>query len=313
MVDDFQNPGVFHPFRRLGLFVVIHQNQLLAPGSQQIPAGNHAFVFAVPVQHREIPMALAGHDFLNLIDDVGFLESNQIFRLHKIADGHTLVDQAGRGIRVVGRGDHRAAPLLGQLLYGHGHRRPFADHNAGRLHLNGAQLRLVAVPQNHQVVPADVIFHKVWIGRRDQYLAFVKISTGVPDHQLPLQRLHNIGILGVGLGQDAAVIHIHIRLGNIAYSNQSLQHLVFRHRRQRHHTGVLHGVPGLFQGNVPVDALGLPDLDIPHLCLDMAHQFRLRNLKIAQHKLRFLVDLPGSAGHVVLSGQLPLQGRVANS
>src|SRR5699024_154886 len=60
VVDDFQNFRLGQAVYRLGLFVVIHQNDLLTVQVEQIPAGNHAAVFAVVVQDGEIAVADAG-------------------------------------------------------------------------------------------------------------------------------------------------------------------------------------------------------------------------------------------------------------
>ena len=144
-------------------------------------------------------MTFAGHNFPDIVDIIVSLKSDQVLCLHKIADGHALVDQTGRRIGVVRRSHYLASSFLGQLFNGHGNRRALAYDDAVRLHLDGAKLGFIAVAQDHQVVGLDVIFHHIRIGRRDQDLALVEIFALVPDQHKPLQRLQDIGVLGLCL------------------------------------------------------------------------------------------------------------------
>ena len=159
VVNDLHDPGVLNAIHGLGFLVVIHQDQHLPLGPQKVPPGDHALVSAVFVQDGEIPVPFAGHHILDLVNDIILVKGHQVVGLHKIADGHTLVHQTGNGICIVGGGDNRAAPLLGQLFDGHGHSRALADNDAGRLHLNGAQLGLIPVAQNDQIIFINIIFH----------------------------------------------------------------------------------------------------------------------------------------------------------
>ena len=54
MVDDLQNVGALHALHSLASLVVVHEDDLLAPGAQQVPAGDHAFVFPLFVENREV-------------------------------------------------------------------------------------------------------------------------------------------------------------------------------------------------------------------------------------------------------------------
>lgn len=42
MVNDFQNVGLLQTGDRLSLFVVVHEDDLLAPGTQQVIPGQRA-------------------------------------------------------------------------------------------------------------------------------------------------------------------------------------------------------------------------------------------------------------------------------
>ena len=61
------------------------------------------------------PMLASGVDIPDIVQIILLGKRNDLFRRHEIADGHGLVDQTRRRIGVVRRGDHRTAPLLGQL------------------------------------------------------------------------------------------------------------------------------------------------------------------------------------------------------
>ena len=89
----------------------------------------------------------------------------------------------------------------------------------------------------------DVKLHQIGIGRRDQHLSLAEIGIGRTDHQICLQCLNNIGILGIGLGQNAAVIDIHVCLCNIAHRDKPFQGTVGPDGRNGHHIVFLHDVP----------------------------------------------------------------------
>ncbi len=140
VVNNFQNFCIFNSFYCLIPLIMIHQHDLLPLCTQQISAGDHPFIPAVLVQNRKIPVALAGHNILDLINIIRVLKGNQILRAHKIADRHALIDQTGRRVGVIRRSKNRTPPLLRQLADGHGHCRALAHNDAICLHLNGTKL-----------------------------------------------------------------------------------------------------------------------------------------------------------------------------
>ncbi len=125
---------------------MVHQDHRLSPGTQQVPAGDHALIMSVLIHDREIPMALAGHHFPDVVDVVFIAEGHQMVCLHKIADRHALVDQTGRRVCIIRRGDHIASFLLGQLLDRPGGSGPLTDDDAAGFHLDRTQLGFIAVP-----------------------------------------------------------------------------------------------------------------------------------------------------------------------
>jgi len=257
-------------------------------------------------------VALACHHIPDIVDKIVGSKGNQVILCHKVADGHTLVNQAGRCVGIVGRGEHGASPLLGQLFNGHGHARSLADNNAAGFHLNGAQLGFIAVSQNHQIVLLNVILHHVRIGGCYQHLSLIKVGVLIAYHQSSLQSLQNIGILGAGLGENAAVVDVHVGSGNVSYCDQPLQDIVLCHSRQSHHRIVLHQIPGLFQGNILLNARCLPDLNILHLSPHVFNKLGGFHSKIVQYVLCLRIDVAGSGRGKFLSCQDALQIGVAD-
>ena len=61
VVDDLQHLGLIDAVHRLAALVVVHQDELLLVQVHQIPAGHHAHIAALVVQHREVPEPDGGH------------------------------------------------------------------------------------------------------------------------------------------------------------------------------------------------------------------------------------------------------------
>ena len=145
MIDNFLNIRTFDAVHCLALFVVIHKDNPFAAGPQKVSAGNHPLIMTVFIQNGEVPVTLAGHHLFDIINKIIFIKGGQMLGFHKIADGHTLVNQTGSRIGIVGRGDNYAAPLLCHLADGFGNPRPLADNNTACFHLNGTKLGFIAV------------------------------------------------------------------------------------------------------------------------------------------------------------------------
>ena len=246
VVNNLHDLCIFNPGYCLVLFIVIHQHNPLSLGSQQVSSGNHTQITSILIQNREIPVTFIRHNVPDLVNIIITLKGNQVLSRHKIADGHALVNETGRRIGIIGCGNDRTAPLLSNLFDGHRHSGSLADNDAVCTHFNGAQLGFIPVSQDHQIMGLNVKLHQIRVRCRDQHLSLAEISVCRTDHQICLQGLNNIGILGIGLGQNTAVINIHIGLCNIAYGDQSLQGAVLPHGRNGDHVIFLHDIPGPF-------------------------------------------------------------------
>ena len=153
----------------------------------------------------------------------------------------------------------------------------------------------------------NVKLHQIRVCRSHQHLPPVKIRVLISHDQIRLQRFNDIGILGVGLGQNAAVIDIHVRFGDVAHRDQALKHPVLPNGRDGHHIVLLHNLPGHLQGNASRHAFGLADLDVLYLGSHVLHQLGLLHAKVIQHKLGFSVHMSGPARNVLVAGHKPLQ------
>ena len=244
MINDLQDLSTLNTGHRLSPLIVVHQDHLLPFHAQQISSGNHPLIMAVLIQDREIPMALAGHNIFDIIRIILNIKADNIFRFHKIPDGHTLIDQSGSRKGIKGRGDHRTLMLLCQLLDGHGYRRSVADHDTACIHFDGTELGFIPVPQDHQIVFLNVGFHQIRIGCRHQYLSLIKIRVLVTDDHNSFQRLLDVDILGAGRRQNRTVIHIHIGIGNVTNGDQAFQ-MIVPGNGQSDHSQLLHQRPGL--------------------------------------------------------------------
>ena len=91
----------------------------------------------------------------------------------------------------------------------------------------------------------NIIFHQIRIGGGNQNLSFVKIRLRIADHHGSVQGIQNVGVLGAGLGNNAAVIKIHVGFGNIADGDNTLEDAVVVDAGKRHHVILLHQAPGI--------------------------------------------------------------------
>ena len=124
---------------------MIHQNDPLPTQIQKVPARNHTDVVSVHIQDREIPVTLLAHDPLDILGLLCHFKGNQVILFHKMRNRHTLIDHSGHSKRVMGRHNDVAVIFLGQLPDRLGYLGIHADYDAGRIHLDGTELRLISV------------------------------------------------------------------------------------------------------------------------------------------------------------------------
>ena len=150
-------------------------------------------------------MTFACHNLFHIIDAVAVLKGDQVLGLHEMANRHTLVDETCCGVSIVRSSHNGAAMLLSQLADGHGNGRALADDDAVCLHLDGAQLGLVTVSQDNQVMLGNVVLHHVRVCCCNQNLTLIKVIILIAHNHSALQGLQNVLVLGVRFGKNAAV------------------------------------------------------------------------------------------------------------
>lgn len=224
------------------------------------------------------------------------MESDEVTGFHEKFHRHTLVDEAGHGVGVMGRADDGADPVRCQSLDGLGDRSSLADDDAAGLHLDGAELGLVTVSEDDQIVLLDVVFHQIGVGGRNDNFSFDKIGVLISHHHRAVQSFQNVLVLGPGCGKDGVVVDIHVGLGNIADRDQTFQGIALLDDGQGVHVLGTHEIPGLFQGNVVADAWNPADLHIFHPGSHIGHIARRIHLEAVQYILGFLADLSGPLG-----------------
>ena len=293
MVNDLQNLCKCNAVYGLACLIMIHKDQSSLSQIQEIPAGNHTDIISIQIQNREITISFLTHDALDIFCLLCHLECNQSLSLHEMGDRHTLVNHTRYGKCIMRRHNNTAVMFLCQLLNRLGHFRTHTHNNACCIHLNGTQLGFIAVTQDDHVTLMDIVLHHIRVGCRDDYLSLIINCVDISQQEFCIQRLQNVLIRGACHGQNAVVIDVHVRIGNITDGDQSLQSLVIRNG-QGDHSQCPHHIPCFLQGNVTCHSLRLANLNVTYICHNVRHIDRSLRLKIVQYILRLLVDLSGS-------------------
>ena len=210
MVDDLQNFGLVKTLHGLSGLVVVHQNNAALAQGNDVAAADHAAVFAVLIQHREIPVAHLGHNAGDVRHRGDEGEFDDIVSCHVIGDGRALAHQLTGGVAVAGNGHDGHARFLGDALDGTAHLGPVADDEERGLFLNGAELALVAVGQDHDVAFFHGAFQHFRGGGADLDMSRGADGVFVAHHHGAAQRLQNILIARAALGQHLGIEHVHV-------------------------------------------------------------------------------------------------------
>ena len=159
MVYDLQHLGALHAVHCLRALIMIDQYQPFSCRAEEVTSGYHAVICAVIVYDREVSEALLRHDALYVFYIVLRSERDQVIRLEEISYRSGLVDQPCHGEGIVPRAHDAASALVRQLDYGRGGLRAAAYDDELRPQLYRAQLRLVAVAQQYDVISLYELLH----------------------------------------------------------------------------------------------------------------------------------------------------------
>ena len=94
MVNDLQNIRCVNIVHCLGLFIVIHQDQLFLLHTQQVTSGHSPDILSMLVHYRECPVPVLDHHILDIICKIIRLEGDQVVLLHDVFDRDTLIDKS---------------------------------------------------------------------------------------------------------------------------------------------------------------------------------------------------------------------------
>ena len=105
VIHDLQDICLIQTRYRLGLFVVVHQDHPLAPGTQQMEPGQGTYHPLVLIQNGISPESAFQHGIANIIDIVIQMEEDQIVAFADPLDRQRVADQVDCPIGVIGGGN----------------------------------------------------------------------------------------------------------------------------------------------------------------------------------------------------------------
>ena len=312
MVDDLQNFGLVKTLHGLSGLVVVHQNNAALAQGNDVAAADHAAVFAFLIQHREIPVAHLGHDAGDVRHRGDEGEFDDIVSCHVIGDGRALAHQLTGGVAVAGNGHDGHARFLGDALDGTAHLGPVADDEERGLFLNGAELALVAVGQDHDVAFFHGAFQHFRGGGADLDMSRGADGVFVAHHHGAAQRLQNVLIARAALGQHPGIEHVHVGGGDILDRDEAQQLVVGVRDGQGVDLLVAHDLPGLAQAGTAVDAGHLTEIHVPDLGVDIGTHPGRCDPELFEHEFRLLVHAARAARLADQRAGLILELRIGN-
>ena len=143
----------------------------------------------------------------------------------------------------------------------------------------------------------DVILHHIRVGCCNDHFALIKYCIRLTDQQFCIQCLQNVFVRSLRYRKNTVVVHIHVRICNIADGDQSLQSLIIGDR-QGNNSQCTHHIPCFFQGNLAGHTLRLTNLNIADIRHHIRYIDRWLCLKKVHDILGFLVDLTCTGCHI---------------
>ena len=296
VVDDLQNFGLVEAFHGLGGLVVVHQNDATFLQIDDVPAADHAAVFAVLVQDGEIAVAHLGHHTGNIGHRRDEGELHDVVAGHIIGDGCTLADELAHGIGILGRGHDGHTGLLGDALDGAAHLGAVADDEQRGFLFNGAQLALVAVGEDDDVAFLHRALQHFRRGRADADAAGGAHCVLAAHHHGAVQRFKDVLIAGLALGENFGIEHVHVGRGDILHSDDAFQFVVRAGDGQGVDLLIAHDLPRFAQAGGTRDAGHLAVIHITNFGVHVRAHARRFDAELFQHELGLLVHFAGAAG-----------------
>ena len=296
VIDDLQNFGLIEALHGLRGLVVVHQDDAAFLQIDDVPAADHAAVFAVLIEDGEIAVAHLGHHAGNIGHRRDEGELHDVAAGHIVGDGRTLADELTGSIGIHRGGHDGNAGLLGNALDGAAHLGVVAQDEQRRFLLDGAQLAFVAVGQDDDVA----LFHRAFQHFRrsgaDADVAGGADIIRTAHRHGAVQRFQNVPEAGAALGKDAGVEHVHIGGGDILHGDHAFQLVVCTGNRQGVDLLVTHDLPRLAQAGGAGDAGHLAVVHIADLRVHVRAHARGLYPELFEHEFGLLIHFACTAG-----------------
>ena len=236
------------------------------------------------------------------------MEAHEVMALADALDGQGMADKVHSPVGIVGRGDDAGVGVQLQKLLAD---LRLTDDDAAHPQLQRPldHIRLVTADHDavrrgeQQILPAG--------GQGYRYLTgnFVpKLAALVDDLALQNgQQIEYRHILHTGIADSQ-----HIVVGHVTGGEHTVQCSVLIAHGHNGNVVRLHHLPCPADGGGGGEGRGRIVHKVPHLCADVVNELRGLGVKLPQHGLRLVADLPQTGGAVLPLAQRVFQGGIGH-
>ena len=306
MVHDLQDLRLLQTQNRLSLLIVVHQNDTLTAGPQQMIAGQHTHHTLLLVQDGIGAETALQHGILHIVNVIIQMEANHISALTNTTDGQGVPDQAHSPVSVIRGGDNASVLHTCQQFRIHF---CLTDNDAVHIQLQRTadHIRLIAADQNmfrireHQRLSAGRQCQRHFAGNR-----FPQIITLVENLAFQnRQQIEYRHILQQRSAHRADVVVCHVTGRQRAVQGAVL----IGHGDDRDLLG-LHGLPATADGGLRKQRGGCIKIQVLDLCPYIGNELGGFKAKFIQHNLGLVTDLTQTGGLIFPVTQRVFQGGI---
>ena len=303
-VDDAQDLRLLDAGDGLSQLVVVHQHHLLAPGLQQVVAGQRAHHLLVLVQNGVAAVAALEHHLADVVDVVVQVEGDQPLGGAGPVDGRGLIDKAVDAAGIQRRGDDAG---LARVFQPRRVNVRLAQDEAGDLLIQCAADHIRLAAAQHDAVRAV----------KQQVLAVLRQGDG---HRTA-DGIHQVAAIAHDAALDDAkqveqrdVVHTGIAHGVQAEGGDVAggEHAVERAVLVDHGDGgdllLAHQLPRTVHGDGGIQTGRAVKLQVAHLGADILDEPGRVEMETLQHTVGLVADRAQVHRHVLLLAQGVFQG-----
>ena len=308
VIHNLQNLRLVQPHHGLGLFIVVHEDYLLAAGPQQMKPGqrpHHLFVF---IQNRVGPEAALQHRVAHIINIIVQMEADKVSTFTDMGDGQCMPNQAYRLIGIV-RGRHQASLRLHieKLL-----------RNLRLTNNDAAHADFQRTPNHIRLVSAD--HNAVGIGKEQ-----VLPAGGQCDHHLARNLVPQLpaGIENLSLDDGEQIVYrhagnhrvadrAHVIVGHVPSGEHAIQRPILVGHWQHRNPVCLHGLPGPADCGSGGECGRRVVVQVPYLCTHIANEARRLKTEALQNGMGLIADLAQAGCLILPLPQSILQGGIGH-